>query len=329
MTATRIPQDIVYDVLSWLADEAQPRSSLRAATLVCKVWLMPARRILFRDVRLRIGRPMRNGGPMLPRLLRLMQASDAQGSIVSCIKCILWDLTNVNAPTFCFQTDFPPGSIEHLAHLTQEYGISHSFNLIDDSFMAIRPLFNESSGLVSHIHHLVWSFKHTNSETILGLLRQLKGLLSATLVEVDQMALLGYAYIAQGLSPSTLITYLNLKIALDQSAAFSICHFVAACSHLRDLSLEFQYLESVTMEGGESWIFADLKVPPLQCLKVIESYGPFGKGVFPLPLMGWIGGCYEPALALEELEIDSRIPPETSLHYHCNSLKRISLCGMF
>jgi hypothetical protein len=291
-TLVQLP-DIVDQIIGWLPFEtssdwrSQPGvETSRATALVCRCWLEPSRRNLFRVIRLQL-----DNAQACRRLLDVLQRSPEIGA---CIKEIRWNLQS-----------WPDNLGEHpveliclIASMSVRYNISHSVPIAGRvGGKGLNWILERVPELTNYIRDVTWAFRKGREDLdgfcgARALSRRLDSLTSLGVLEsgTGQQIALSYTSFASAL-PVHAITALRLRKAIFASPS-EFTHFFSAFSQLRDLKLQ-----SISIRGSASAKdYRDVRVPPIRHLTV--HFAENGIEV----LWNWILACKKPVF-LEYLEL--------------------------
>lgn len=238
MPIPALSQDIVDEILGWLP-LASPNDPTRlrhscAAALVCKTWLAPARRNIFRVLDLVIGHGWNSSQEArLPRLLHILESS---GDLAGSIHEITW-----SSPyqTFYFENEFPGNSLERLADLTKKFNIKHTFDLSLESRNNAQEMLSilECMGpeLVGCIRGLRLVLNPHDVEDIISISRQLRKLVYIEVIHLSPRSPYN-AFLRNELS-KVHICSLYLKMHVEFESPAYLCSFLALFPGLVDLTL--------------------------------------------------------------------------------------------
>jgi hypothetical protein len=238
MPIPALSQDIIDEILGWLP-LASPKDPTKlhhscSAALVCKAWLVPARRNIFRVLDLVIGHGWASSeDARLPRLLRILESS---GDLAGSIREITW-----SSPyeTFYFENEFPGDSLERLSYLTKKFSIMHTFDLSSESrnnaqeMLAI--LDRMGPELVGCIQRLRLVLNSRDVEDIISISRQLRNLVNLEVTHLSARSPYN-AFLRDELLKEHICS-LYLKMHVEFLSPAYLCSFLALFPSLVDLTL--------------------------------------------------------------------------------------------
>jgi hypothetical protein len=254
MTVPPLPQELIEHIISCIGGDRDP--DLRACGLVCHAWVEPARRAMFRTVRLQ----SESFGPgACAALLGLLDRTPA---VATYIREICWDLQ------VCYNLSDPVvhSLLDRISALTIERGIEHrvrivlkrwgkSFAVVLDKAPAIAPFICDVEWFFDNHAPMQWTDCRCGG---LDLARRLRHVRKLALFQVGTLpfrATAPFGKLSDALA-SVPVTQLCLNSVVFSTTA-EYASFVSTFPGLKDL-----HLSDVEIEDKKHLDYRGFDVPP-------------------------------------------------------------------
>jgi hypothetical protein len=259
MPAPHLPQELIDHIISciggYIGGYHDPR--LRAAALVCRAWVEPARRVMLRTVHLRSLR--------LSICAALLGLLDRTPAVAEYIKEIFWDLRD------SYHTDdlVVHPLLDRISTITVKHGISQrvwidlkwngggTFAAVLDRAPAIGPFVRDVQWFFDDGRQELW----TDSEIVgLELARRLRRMRKLALTQTGYFPFEATAPFSRlpNAMASTSVTHLCLNCVVFSSTA-EYASFISSFTRLKDL-----HIDHVEIKDQELADFSGSVSPPLR-----------------------------------------------------------------
>lgn len=353
MSLPTLDQDSIAEVMTWLPawDEKDRKEEFRRdhwlrlsssnalepssqnCALVCRSWLAPARRNIFRTVPILIQTRTMIG---ITRSAKLMSALRTRVELAAYIREVVWTLESAE---FDLDSYFPNKSLELLDEITRNHHLTHTFSLQHWSnlhYLNILLLFNRAPHVADCVHKMSYHFGGTND---LESIRQ-EGFLSVK-ERVNALQHLGLRNIFERESsteaffpymrllhrmPIRSITSLHLQLCAFSSPR-SFCSVLSQLESLSILKLFHIIVNKWFMEVIPEHLRAYGKAPPLKCLHYTFLGDP-GADEGDVVVAHWLA-AQMPPIQLVELRASDKVARLILLGSSWSSLQELTLVSTY